>query len=121
MAVVVTQPWQYFAGIWSFDRNGNQFWNDRASGNSDHAVVQKVSRKNDGGGAERIGVCGIFRVAADEPNFDGQRRELEASLDDRDGRRCGIGDRRISAGQREARRFGTRDRWRGGRGHDYCR
>ena len=48
------------AGFWRSCREWHQLWNNRASGNNGHAMVQTLSRKGHGGATERVGVRGIL-------------------------------------------------------------
>ncbi len=58
------QAMALLGGIWGAGGNGNQFRDYHSGGDSDHQMVQPLSRKDHGGDAVGFGVCGFFQAWA---------------------------------------------------------
>src|SRR5712692_8032607 len=74
----------------------SKLWHYRSGGHGRHAVVQPLPWKNHGSDVIGIGICGLFCCAADQPDTDGEWRELAASVGDCGRDFCVVCDCRFS-------------------------
>src|SRR6266436_5895474 len=103
-------------GIRSAHGDGNQFRDHCSGSHGHHAVVQPVSWKNHGGDTISVGICGLPRRPADQPNSDGEWRKLAASVGHGGRNFCFVRDCRVSVCERASGRPGPNGGRRAGRG-----